>query len=353
MRVPTPRRSTARSAPLSAASPSPRRVPRPRRAHSHPGAACRLRATGTSSSPMARGSTTTRHPGESSPAKSRSRMGASSRARSRFSLRPPAPPQLRRSASTQEVPSRGETRDVESSQCFGSRFAPGHLRLEAGRFVAHSVHQTGGTLAAELFGEDHATCAAPTASSRSTSLLPIIAVLLVACGGAGSSMDSSGGGTASSSASPAGGGTAGVGSTVGGGGPSTDDAGAGGLSLDDGGPVSPVHGDGGDAHQDAGTGEGGLDPNVAPGGNFDLSLWELQEPVGSPGAPTTILPAQLEGPNGYHDSYFFTDPVDGSMSFWDPENGVTTANSSYPRSELREMTASGAEANWTPPARTR
>jgi hypothetical protein len=117
--------------------------------------------------------------------------------------------------------------------------------------------------------------------------------------------------------------------------------------LDDGGPVSPVDGDGGDAHQDAGTGEGGLDPNVAPGGNFDLSLWELQEPVGSPGAPTTISPAQLEGPSGYHDSYFFTDPVDGSMSFWDPENGVTTANSSYPRSELREMTASGAAANWT------
>lgn len=28
------------------------------------------------------------------------------------------------------------------------------------------------------------------------------------------------------------------------------------------------------------------DPHVAPGGNFDLSVWQLQEPVGSPGSPT-------------------------------------------------------------------
>jgi hypothetical protein len=52
------------------------------------------------------------------------------------------------------------------------------------------------------------------------------------------------------------------------------------------------------------------------------------------------------GANGYHDTYFFTDPTDGSMTFWDPENGVTTANSNYPRSELREMTAAGAAADW-------
>ncbi len=62
--------------------------------------------------------------------------------------------------------------------------------------------------------------------------------------------------------------------------------------------------------------------------------------------PTTILPAQLTGPSGYQDSYFFTDKTDGAMTFWDPENGVTTANSNYPRSELREMTANGMPANW-------
>lgn len=99
---------------------------------------------------------------------------------------------------------------------------------------------------------------------------------------------------------------------------------------------------------DAGGGDhdAGLDPNVAPGGNFDLSLWELQEPVGAAGAPTTISAAALEGPGGFRDSYFFTDPADGAMTFWDPENGVTTADSSYPRSELREMNADGSTANW-------
>src|SRR5580658_9248763 len=67
-----------------------------------------------------------------------------------------------------------------------------------------------------------------------------------------------------------------------------------------------------------------LRTNVAPGGNFDLSLWELQEPVGAPGRPTTIGPMALRGPNGFQDSYFFTDSTDGAMTFWDPENGVTT-----------------------------
>ena len=89
----------------------------------------------------------------------------------------------------------------------------------------------------------------------------------------------------------------------------------------------------------------GLDPSVAPGGNFDLSLWELQLPTGSAGDPTTILPSQLEGDDGFQDSYFYTG-ADGSMTFWDPENGVTTPNSNYSRSELREMTSSGAAANW-------
>jgi hypothetical protein len=94
---------------------------------------------------------------------------------------------------------------------------------------------------------------------------------------------------------------------------------------------------------------GGLDPSVAPGGNFDLSVWELQLPTGSPGAPTTIPPSQLAGPGGFQDAYFFTDPNDGAMTFWDPENGVTTPNSHYSRSELREMNPSGAAANWFSP----
>ena len=89
-----------------------------------------------------------------------------------------------------------------------------------------------------------------------------------------------------------------------------------------------------------------LNTGVSPGGNFNLSVWELQLPTGSAGDPTTILPSQLEGAGGFHDSYFYTNTTDGGMEFWDPENGVTTPNSSYSRSELREMTSSGAAANW-------
>jgi len=89
-----------------------------------------------------------------------------------------------------------------------------------------------------------------------------------------------------------------------------------------------------------------LDPAASPGGNFDLSLWELQEPVGAPGKPTIVKPAALVGRSGYHDSFFFTDPADGAMTFWDPESGVATPNSRYPRSELREMNADGSPANW-------
>lgn len=90
-----------------------------------------------------------------------------------------------------------------------------------------------------------------------------------------------------------------------------------------------------------------LDPSLPPGGNFDLSVWELQLPTGSPGSPTTIPPSRLKGPSGYtNPAYFWTDKNDGSMTFWDPESGVTTPNSGYPRTELREMNADGSAADW-------
>lgn len=92
---------------------------------------------------------------------------------------------------------------------------------------------------------------------------------------------------------------------------------------------------------------GGLNTGVAPGGNFDLGVWELQEPVGSPGSPTTISSSRLQGAGGYQDTYFFTDGSDGAMTFWAPEKGVTTPNSNYARSELREMNRSGSAADWS------
>ncbi|MDX6351512.1 MAG: hypothetical protein QOF84_6302 [Streptomyces sp.] len=96
----------------------------------------------------------------------------------------------------------------------------------------------------------------------------------------------------------------------------------------------------------SGSSSGGLNTSVAPGGNFNLSVWELQEPVGSPGSPTTISPSRLVGANGFQDSYFYTDSSDGAMTFWAPEKGVTTPNSSYARSELREMNSDGSAADW-------
>src|SRR4051794_21331648 len=90
-----------------------------------------------------------------------------------------------------------------------------------------------------------------------------------------------------------------------------------------------------------------LDPTLPPGGNFNLSIWQLQLPTGSPGKPDTIQPAQLEGAGGYSNpTYFWTDKNDGSMTFWDPEKGVTTPNSNYARTELRETNADGSAADW-------
>jgi hypothetical protein len=82
----------------------------------------------------------------------------------------------------------------------------------------------------------------------------------------------------------------------------------------------------------------GLDPNVAPGGNFDLSIWKLQLPIGTSGSPTTISASQLQGPNGFQDTYFYTDKTNGSMAMMDPTTGVTTSGSLHPRTELREDT---------------
>jgi hypothetical protein len=91
-----------------------------------------------------------------------------------------------------------------------------------------------------------------------------------------------------------------------------------------------------------------LNPDVSPGGNFNLSVWQLQLPTGSAGSPTTIQPAQLKGASGYSNpAYFWTDKTDGSMTFWDPEAGVHTPNSNYARSELREMNSDGSAADWT------
>jgi poly(beta-D-mannuronate) lyase len=85
----------------------------------------------------------------------------------------------------------------------------------------------------------------------------------------------------------------------------------------------------------------GLDPNVPPGQNFDLLGWYLSTPEeNSSGLSTRITEVDLAG--GYeHPDYFWTSD-DGGMVFRVTNEGArTSTNTSYPRTELREMLRRG------------
>src|SRR3954451_8526205 len=76
-----------------------------------------------------------------------------------------------------------------------------------------------------------------------------------------------------------------------------------------------------------------LDPTVAPGGNFNLAVWQLQWATGPPASPTTIPPSRLTGAKGYSDpAYFWTDKNDGSMTFWPPEKVISAPKPKHARS---------------------
>ncbi|KAJ3482402.1 hypothetical protein NLG97_g7579 [Lecanicillium saksenae] len=96
-----------------------------------------------------------------------------------------------------------------------------------------------------------------------------------------------------------------------------------------------------------------LDPNCAPGGNFDLSHWKLQLPSGKTDHPDEVSSDKLgDDCHGYTNSrYFFTDKSDGSLVFKVPgdktnSNCVSTQHSDHCRSELRENNPS----SWDPHA---
>ncbi|KAK2605928.1 hypothetical protein QQS21_003654 [Conoideocrella luteorostrata] len=93
-----------------------------------------------------------------------------------------------------------------------------------------------------------------------------------------------------------------------------------------------------------------LDPDCAPGGNFDLTKWVLQEPVGDDGKPRQISSSKLVGCDGYQDKWFSTSSKDGSMVMKVPKRSecVSTPNSKHCRSELRE----DSPRSWDPHART-
>jgi hypothetical protein len=92
-----------------------------------------------------------------------------------------------------------------------------------------------------------------------------------------------------------------------------------------------------------------LNPSCNPGGNFDLSKWNLQLPTGNPGSPSTIPPSQLQGCSGYSSGVFYTDGNNGELVMTvagSPSSAgcVTTPNSKHCRTEFREISPS----RWSP-----
>lgn len=70
---------------------------------------------------------------------------------------------------------------------------------------------------------------------------------------------------------------------------------------------------------------------------LNLTNWKLTLPTGANGNPTEIIQTQLA--TYKNDPYFVVS--NGAVRFRAPVNGVTTSGSSYPRTELREMSNNG------------
>jgi hypothetical protein len=71
-----------------------------------------------------------------------------------------------------------------------------------------------------------------------------------------------------------------------------------------------------------------------PGQVLDLHNWNLTLPTGTSGKPDTVLQPQLAT---YSGPFFQLDATHNAVVLTSDAGGVTTENSSYPRSELREM----------------
>jgi len=94
----------------------------------------------------------------------------------------------------------------------------------------------------------------------------------------------------------------------------------------------------------SGGADGGRDrPATRPSQLLDLRNWYLTLPTGSAGHPDTVRQPDLDG---YSSRFFQVDPRGDGVVFTANAGGVTTKNSTYPRSELREM--NGDEmASWS------
>lgn len=87
---------------------------------------------------------------------------------------------------------------------------------------------------------------------------------------------------------------------------------------------------------------GNLDPNLPPSGNFELLDWNISIPVdeNNDGKADTIKEVPLS--SGYERNPYFYTASDGGVVFRCPIDGAkTSANTSYTRTELREMLRRG------------
>lgn len=89
----------------------------------------------------------------------------------------------------------------------------------------------------------------------------------------------------------------------------------------------------------------GLNPNLPPGGNFDLLSWALDTPEVDPSDGFSLRASERQLDAGYtSDEYFYT-AEDGGMVFVATVDGAkTSANTSFTRSELRGMLRRGNTA---------
>ena len=86
----------------------------------------------------------------------------------------------------------------------------------------------------------------------------------------------------------------------------------------------------------------GLSPELPPGGNFDLLGWNLSVPTDTDNSGTADTISEIELAKGYEDKRFFYTAEDGGMVFICPVKGwKTSTNTSYTRTELREMLRRG------------
>jgi poly(beta-D-mannuronate) lyase len=84
-----------------------------------------------------------------------------------------------------------------------------------------------------------------------------------------------------------------------------------------------------------------LDPAQSPGSNFELLSWKLNTPADLDGNGISDTASEADLDTGFTDEYFYTGP-EGGMVFRSTIGGAkTSANTTYTRSELREMLRRG------------